>query len=228
MKRVFFIILALLHLFSPEIARADEIENTEEETTVNIRYTMGWSKMYYKKWNLNLLETAFKFKEQRGLFKLSFGGSKSKKHEESLVKGDLEAEIIPDFISIELPQEYEILSQTKDRLWVVQLSYEYYWSLADGQLWKIPWDFYLSAGIMGQGEFITHNKKYGWTIVIEEDQVLEDSISFPGGIESETFKFNIPGCVNFDAKLVTLRSCGIFNIKQPKNSAVTGSFSFGF
>jgi|CXWL01.1.fsa_nt_gi hypothetical protein len=226
--------LIALAIFTPNQGLAEEsvTKPTEEskETPVEMptRFTASWARHYYRGWRLNALETQFKYPKQHSIIKLSVGGSNKRSGAVDMVGGDLNADLLSGILSIELPQEYTIEKIEKTQLWQATIDYEYYWSLYDGKAWKFPFDLYASTGIGGLLDIELSTHKYTYTINFDEEQDLDGTISIPGTSTDTNFSFFVPGCLNFDFSIATVKGCGFFNIENPKNSSGYWAFGFGF
>jgi hypothetical protein len=191
------------------------------------RYTAGWMRQWHEGWKSNLLLNTFKVPEKHSIFKLSVGMSEAHNKTYQLVEGDLEAELL-GILSLELPQEYSLSKATKEKLFITQLGYEYYYPVWKGDWWRIKFEYYISAGIMGHLQFRTSLSKYKYRIVVEENQEFSDTIKLPNGIIGSSFSFGVPVCNYFDMGISTVNACGAINMDQPKHSFASVSLSFGF
>ena len=193
-----------------------------------VRFSMGYRRMFAQGRHMNAMETFWKFPSDKGMFGLSIGASKPREQDIQVVEGDLEAEIIPDFLTLQLPQEYSITKHIKSTLVVGQVEYQYYWTIRNGEWWMLPWEFYVSTGLIGHFYMEFESKKYLWKLQFDEDQIIEDKLALPGGTVREGFDFYFPGCANFDIKLLTFRTCALFGVEKPKGSGFYTSASWGF
>lgn len=223
MGKLLFILLQIFII--PTLAFA----SPTTATTEYLRFTAGYAKAYYKKWNLSLLEIAFKVPKKKSLFKAAVGGSKSKNKQIQVAYGDVNAELLHGFVDADLPDEYTVEKINKNKAWVVQLAYEYYLPLWHKQWWKINSELYWSIGVMGQYSLETTSSTYKFDIEFDNDGgKINDKISLPGGVYNSSFDFYVPTCFNFDVGILTVKICSGLNVEKPKHSIVYGSFGFGY